>query len=102
MVEVARLARLANRTSSQTLDKILQLKIFNTSFTKFHDKCIIGQLDKESQKEVFSYIDSNFNNDNQSISNYDIEYEDMKTGVMIFYTIALYQIRLMISTNFAN
>ena len=112
MVEVARLARLANMTRRQTLENSLQLKIFNTSFSKLYDKCVKaddigqqekeiydnGQLEKESQNEVFSYINSTLNQNNQSTSNYGVEYEDMKTGVMIFYTIALHQSRLTFST----
>ena len=98
MVGVARQARLDNMTRQQTLLKTLQLKVFNTDFSNLYDKCDSGQLVNYKQKELLSIISSAFNkghlaSKNDDIDIADIEHEDLKTGVMIYYTIALCQIR---------
>ena len=88
MVEVARLARLANMTRQQVLLKIIQLKMLNSSFVQFFDECEGGQLDKTKQTEVFNDINSILNKENTSYANYEEDNEDIETGVMIYYTIA--------------
>ena len=98
MVGVARQARLDNMTREQTLLKTLQLKVFNTNFSNLYDKCDSGQLVNYKQKELLSIISSAFNkghlaSKNDVIDIADIEHEDLKTGFMIYYTIALCQVR---------
>ena len=85
------MARLANMTRKQILLKTLELKIYNTSFVSLYDNCDGGQMGKENQTDVLNDINTILNKDNKTGIIDDMDDEDMKTGVMIFNSIALCQ-----------
>ena len=80
MVEVARLARLANMTRNQIILHTLRLKIYNTSFLHLYDHCDGGQLGKDNQTDVFNDINTILNKDNKTGTIDDMDDEDLKTG----------------------
>ena len=53
--------------------------------------CDGGQLGKDNQTDVFNDINTILNKDNKTGTIDDMDDEDLKTGVMIFYSIALCQ-----------
>ena len=96
MVEVAAQARGKGISRETLINTTMQLKVHNTSFLQFYEKCESYQLEKDKQNKVFDEINTLLNDrKNETVNDEDLNDEDLQTGIMVFYTIVYCNINQM-------
>ena len=80
MVELARQFRVQNTSTEELLEKIIRLKVVNTTFLKQSMECRNGQLKGVGKDDVFHEIHSLMTDGSEG----SVSDDDVKTGFMVF------------------